>query len=62
MTRAMCALAKGDFARAIHFHLLSPLAAALVLTLPWKFRWRPQLWTAGMVLIGVYGVWRAVGL
>ena len=60
LTRAFCALAKGDWARAIHFHALSPLAFVMVFSLFWKTRWRPLLWTWGLVAITVYGAGRAI--
>jgi hypothetical protein len=59
LTRAFCSLAKGRWRDAIHLHALSPVAFALVFSLFWKFRWKAMVWTAGMVLIAVYGVWRA---
>jgi len=59
LTRAFCALAKGHWAQAIHFHALSPLAFLMLFALFWKGRWRAPLWTAGLAAIAVYGVWRA---
>jgi len=59
ITRAFCALAKGHWTQAIHFHALSPLAFAMVFSLFWKWRWRAQLWTWGLAAIAIYGVWRA---
>jgi hypothetical protein len=59
LTRAFCALAKGHWAQAIHFHALSPLAFAMLFSLFWKWRWRPQLWAWGLAAIAVYGVCRA---
>ena len=59
ITRAFCALSKGHWAQAIHFHALSPLAFVMVFSLFWKWRWRAQLWTWGLAAIAIYGVWRA---
>jgi hypothetical protein len=59
ITRAFCALAKGHWSQAIHFHALSPLAFVMLFSLFWKWRWRPQLWTWGLAAIAVYGAWRA---
>ena len=61
-TRAFCALAKGHWAQAIHFHALSPLAFVMLFSLFWKFRWRAPLWTWGLAAIGTYGVVRAAGI
>ena len=58
LTRAFCALAKGDWQQAIHFHALSPVAAAMVCTLPWNFPGKGRVWIAGASMIGIYGVWR----
>ena len=59
LTRAFCALAKGHWTQAIHFHALSPLAFVMLFSLFWKWRWRAQLWTWGLAAIAMYGVWRA---
>ena len=59
LTRAFCALAKGHWTQAIHFHALSPLAFVMLFSLFWKWRWRAQLWTWGLAAIAVYGAWRA---
>ena len=59
ITRAFCALAKGHWSQAIHFHALSPLAFVMMLSLFWKWRWRAQLWTCGLAAIGIYGICRA---
>jgi hypothetical protein len=59
MTRALCALAKGRWSEAIHFHALSPLAAVMLFSLFWNWRRRAQLWTWGVAAIGLYGTWRA---
>jgi len=62
ITRAFCALAKGHWAQAIHFHALSPLAFVMLFSLFWKFRWRAPLWTWGLAAIGTYGIVRAAGI
>jgi len=59
LTRAFCALAKGHWTQAVHFHALSPLAFVMLFSLFWKWRWRAQLWTWGLASIAVYGAWRA---
>jgi hypothetical protein len=59
LTRAFCALAKGHWTQAIHFHALSPLAFAMLYSLFWKWRGRALLWTCGFAAILVYGVFRA---
>ena len=59
ITRAFCALAKGHWTQAIHFHALSPLAFIMLFSLFWKWRWRAQLWTWGLAAIAIYGAWRA---
>lgn len=52
MTRAFCALAKGEMTRAIHFHPLSPLVFGLF-----------GLWwlTTGLSLLGYTGTTRKIG-
>jgi hypothetical protein len=60
LTRAFCALAKGHWSQALHFHALSPLAFVMLFSLFWRFRWRPRLWTCGLASILVYGVCRAI--
>ena len=60
ITRAFCALAKGHWAQAIHFHALSPLAFAMLFSLFWRTRWRAPLWSTGLAAIVIYGVFRAV--
>jgi hypothetical protein len=62
ITRAFCALAKGHWTQAIHFHPLSPLAFIMLFSLFWEFRWRATLWTWGLAAIGPYGAWRAVAM
>jgi hypothetical protein len=59
LTRAFCALARGHFGQAIHFHALSPLAFAMLFSLFWNGRWRAPLWAVGLAAITLYGVWRA---
>lgn len=59
ITRAFCALAKGHWTQAVHFHALSPLAFVMLFSLFWKWRWSAQLWTWGLAAIAIYGVWRA---
>jgi Protein of unknown function (DUF2752) len=59
ITRAFCALAKGRWTAALHFHALSPLAFVMVFSLFGKWRWRTQLWTWGLAAIAIYGACRA---
>jgi hypothetical protein len=58
MTRALFALAKGQWAEAVHFNALAPLGFAMVFALFWPGRWRERLWTGGAAALAVYGVWR----
>jgi len=57
-TRALFALAKGNWGQALHFNALSPLALAMILTLFWPSSWRARLWPAGLVAFAVYGLGR----
>jgi hypothetical protein len=59
LTRALFALGKGHWSQAMHFHALSPLGLAMLLSLPWKAPWQARLWTFGLPAFAVYGVWRA---
>ena len=58
LTHAMFALAKGHFAEAIHFHALSPVAAAMLLALVWNRPIWSRLWTPCLAAFAVYGVLR----
>jgi hypothetical protein len=58
LTRAVLALAKGQWAAALHFNALSPLAFAMLFSLFWSGRIRSRLWTAGTAAFAVYGVVR----
>jgi hypothetical protein len=58
LTRALFALAKGHLGEALHFHALSPLGAAMLLTLFWNGRVRAWLWTGGAAAFALYGLWR----
>jgi hypothetical protein len=58
LTRALFALAKGQWRDAIRFNGLSPLAFAMLFALPWNGRVRDRLWTAGLAAFAVYGVCR----
>jgi hypothetical protein len=40
------------------FNALSPLAAAMLIALFWRFPGRSRLWTAGLSAFAVYGVIR----
>jgi hypothetical protein len=58
LTRALLALAKGQWAAALHFNALSPLAFAMLFSLFWSGPLRSRLWTAGAAAFAVYGVVR----
>ena len=58
LTRALFALAKGHWAESLHFHALSPLGLAMLLSLFWETRLRAKLWTAGIVAFAGYGLVR----
>ena len=60
LTHAMFALASGRWSEALHFHALSPLAAAMLAALVWNPPWVARLWLPCAALFGVYGVWRIV--
>ena len=58
LTRAVFALAKGHWAEAFHFHALSPLGLAMLLSLFWEIPLRARLWNLGVVAFACYGVVR----
>jgi hypothetical protein len=58
LTRAMFALAKGHLGEALRLHLLSPLAAGMLIALVWNQRLPARVWTSVLAVFGVYGVWR----
>jgi hypothetical protein len=58
LTRALFALAKGNWREAVHFNLLSPLGFAMLFALFWNGRMRAWLWTTGVAAFAVYGVFR----
>jgi Protein of unknown function (DUF2752) len=60
LTRALFALAKGHWAEAFHFHALSPLGLAMLVSLFWETRLRGRLWKAGMAVFACYGVVRLI--
>jgi len=60
LTRALFALAKGQWAAALHFNTLSPLAFAMLFSLFWEGPVRSRLWTAGTAAFAVYGVVRVI--
>jgi hypothetical protein len=60
LTHALFALAKGHFGEALHWHLLSPLAAAMLAGLLWSPGRMAHLWMPCAALFGVYGVCRIV--
>jgi hypothetical protein len=58
LTRAMFGLAKGQWAGALRFNALSPLAFAMLLSLFWSGPVRNRLWTAGLGAFAAYGLAR----
>lgn len=58
LTRAVFALAKGEWTAALHWNALSPLAVAMLLSLCWGGRLRGPLWQAGLAAFAVYGLVR----
>ncbi len=58
MTRALFALAKGQWSEAVQFNALAPLGFAMLFALFWHGRVRQWIWTGGAAAFAVYGVWR----
>jgi Protein of unknown function (DUF2752) len=58
ITRALFALAKGNWAAALDFNALAPLGFAMIFALFWPGRLREWLWRWGAAAFGVYGVLR----
>lgn len=58
MTRAIFALGKGHFREAIGFNALSPVGFLMLFGLFGTGRVRGGLWTAGLIVFGVYGAIR----
>jgi hypothetical protein len=58
LTRAMFALAKGQWSQAVHWNALSPLAFLMLFGLLWNGPVRGRLWSAGVAAFAVYGVYR----
>ena len=58
LTRALFALVKGHWAESLHFHALSPLGLAMLLSLFWETPLRARLWNGGIVAFAGYGVVR----
>jgi len=58
LTRAMFALAKGQWAGALRFNVLSPLGFAMLFSLFWSGPVRNRLWTGGLGAFAVYGIVR----
>jgi hypothetical protein len=56
----MFAIAKGHLAQAIHFNALSPLAAAMLVSLFWAGPVRDRLWMVGLAAFALYGVYRII--
>jgi hypothetical protein len=60
LTRGMCAFAKGHWREALEWNALTPLAFAMLFTLFWNHPLRGRMWSAGIVMFAVYGVWRVL--
>jgi hypothetical protein len=61
-TRAVAALARGDFAGAWRWNaLVVGLLPALMVGLWWELRVRREVWVALGVGVGVFGGWRNLG-
>ena len=60
LTHAFFALARGRFAEAIHFHLLSPLAFLMVAGALWNAPRMARLWAPCLSAFALYGVWRLI--
>ena len=60
LTRALLALAKGQWTAALHFNALSPLAFTMLFSLFWSGPMRSRLWTVGSAAFAVYGVVRVL--
>jgi len=60
LTHALCALARGHWTEALHWHALSPLVVAMIAGLVWSPPRMARLWIPCAALFGVYGVWRIV--
>jgi hypothetical protein len=58
MTRALFALAKGQFPQALGFNKLSPLGFGMLFSLFWDSSLRGRIWTLGIAAFAVYGVLR----
>jgi hypothetical protein len=58
LTRGLFALAKFQVADAVRFNALTPLAAAMLLSLLGRGPWTGRFWTAGAIAFAAYGVWR----
>jgi hypothetical protein len=60
LTRALFALAKGDWSQAIRFNALSPLGFTMLFALVLDARWLARLWTLGIAAFAVYGIYRLI--
>src|SRR5690242_8739123 len=62
LTRALFALAKGNWNQAVHFNAMSPLGFAMLFSLFWDGPWRKTLWMLGIAAFFAYGVGRIASL
>jgi uncharacterized protein DUF2752 len=60
LTHGVFALAKGHWLEALHWNALSPLGFAMLFSLIWDHPLRARLWTAGIAMFGVYGLYRII--
>lgn len=60
LTRGICAIAKGHWREALTFNALTPVGFVMLFLLFWNHPVRGHVWSAGIVLFGIYGVWRVI--
>ena len=58
LTRALFALAKGHWDRAISFNALSPLGFTMLFALILNTPWLARLWMFGIAAFSIYGIYR----
>jgi hypothetical protein len=59
LTRALFALAGGEWGDALRLNALTPVALLMLATLFWQSPVRGRLWEGGLALFAFYGVCRA---
>ena len=64
LTRAMFAIANGQWMAALRFNALSPLGCGMLFSLVWNGVWsgpvRKRLWAGGLCAFAAYGVARVL--